>query len=80
MKQGEEALQRSISILSEQEGWTLETVAVSTHKHTHTHSFSTQHRLISPPPDWWPFFLLASHPPREDSGVFTFTFSISDFL
>lgn len=39
MKQGEEALQRSISILSEQEDWTVETVAVS----KHTHSFSTQH-------------------------------------
>lgn len=29
VKQGEEALQRAISILSEQEGWTTETVAVS---------------------------------------------------
>lgn len=29
VKQGEEALQRAISILSEQDGWTTETVAVS---------------------------------------------------
>lgn len=29
MKQGEEALQKAISILSEQDGWTVETVAVS---------------------------------------------------
>lgn len=31
VKQGEEALQRAIVILSDQEGWTVETVAVSTH-------------------------------------------------
>lgn len=29
VKQGEDALQKAISILSEQEGWTIETVAVS---------------------------------------------------
>lgn len=29
VKQGEEALQKAISILSEQDGWTVETVAVS---------------------------------------------------
>lgn len=32
VKQGEEALQRAICILSEKEGWTIETVAVSTDK------------------------------------------------
>ncbi|MEQ2185580.1 hypothetical protein GOODEAATRI_019678 [Goodea atripinnis] len=30
VKQGENALQKAISILSEQDGWTVETVAVST--------------------------------------------------
>lgn len=29
VKQGEDALQKAISILSEQDGWTIETVAVS---------------------------------------------------
>lgn len=29
VKQGEDALQKAISILSEQDGWTVETVAVS---------------------------------------------------
>lgn len=29
VKQGEEALQKAISILSEHDGWTIETVAVS---------------------------------------------------
>lgn len=30
VKQGEDALQKAISILGEQDGWTTETVAVST--------------------------------------------------
>lgn len=30
VKQGEDALQKAIKILSEQDGWTIETVAVST--------------------------------------------------
>lgn len=30
LKQGEDALQKAISILSQQDGWTIETVAVST--------------------------------------------------
>lgn len=30
VKQGEDALQKAINILSEQDGWTIETVAVST--------------------------------------------------
>lgn len=33
LKQGEDALQKAISILSEQDGWTIETLAVSSETH-----------------------------------------------
>lgn len=41
MKQGEEALQKAISILSEQDGWTVETVAVSLQVTSQNNEFKT---------------------------------------
>lgn len=41
VKQGEEALQKAISILSEQDGWTVETVAVSVHVTSQNNEFKT---------------------------------------
>lgn len=67
VKQGEEALQKALSILSDQDGWTIETVAVSTETGPPSRIILIHSKIMAACHDvkfWWSRYIVSNS--KED--------------